>query len=85
MSSLQIFCFPHLLTCQLNVAVVANAVVVVAAVVVVVVVFKATMLEFLLDLQMIVSRPEKIRSVLNSLVLDRFKDCAGLLLRKSMV
>ena len=47
----------------------ANAVVVVAAVVVVVVVvvvFKATMLEFLLDLQMIVSRPEKIRSVLNS-------------------
>ena len=63
----------------------ANAVVVVAAVVVVVVVFKATMLEFLLDLQMIVSRPEKIRSVLNSLVLDRFKDCAGLLLRKSMV
>ena len=85
MSSLQIFCFPHLLTCQLNVAVVANAVVVVAAVVVVVVVFQATMLEFLLDLQMIVSRPEKIRSVLNSLVLDRFKDCAGLLLRKSMV
>ena len=66
MSSLQIFCFPHLLTCQLNVAVVANAVVVVAAVVVVVVVFKATMLEFLLDLQMIVSRPEKIRSVLDS-------------------